>query len=235
MTGARWRRAGQKIVGDEPPHPRTDAPLVFRHDGGVGNRQPERMAKKRDDGEPVGARPHHAGFGEGPEIRRPDPASRGSPHGEIDRRHQNEQQRGDGSHPAQFYSALGLRSEGVGRSGPRQLGGRKSSRLCHGPQSEGPVAPLRWNLSAWRKSKRPRAARPSHLPGKRLNSACGAGWRVRTTFLGAVLSLWGLSLSRLVGFGIWLPPTYVGARDHRLTAVSAPRFMLDAFFGFATP
>jgi hypothetical protein len=71
--------------------------------------------------------------------------------------------------------------------------------------------------------------RPSHLPGKRLNNLSGAGWRVRTTFLGAVRSLWGLSLSRLVGFGIWLPPTYVGARDHRPTAVSAPRFMLDGF------
>ncbi len=58
---------------------------------------------------------------------------------------------------------------------------------------------------------------------------CGAGWRVRTIFLGAVRSLWGLSLSRPVGFGIWLPPTYVGARDHRPTAVSAPRFIFTAF------
>src|SRR5208282_5716953 len=57
----------------------------------------------------------------------------------------------------------------------------------------------------------------------------GAGWRVRTTFLGAVRSPWGLSLSRLVGFGIWLPPTYVGARDHRPTAVSAPRSILHGF------
>ena len=59
--------------------------------------------------------------------------------------------------------------------------------------------------------------------------ACGAGWRVRTTFLGAVRSPWGLSLSRLVGFGTWLPPTYVGARDHRPTAVSAPRFIFHRF------
>src|SRR5580693_4542155 len=73
---------------------------------------------------------------------------------------------------------------------------------------------------------RRRAAGASHLPLKRLNNPCGAGWRVRTTFLGAVRSPWGLSLSRLVGFGIWLPPTYVGARDHRPTTVSAPRFML---------
>jgi len=38
-----------------------------------------------------------------------------------------------------------------------------------------------------------------------------------------------------VGFGIWLPPTYVGARDHRPTTVSAPRFIFDAPFGSATP
>src|ERR1700722_9247167 len=79
-----------------------------------------------------------------------------------------------------------------------------------------------------------RAVRPSHLLGKRLNNLCGAGWRVRTTFLGAVRSLWGLSLSRLVGFGIWFPPTYVGARDQRPTAVSAPRSIVDVFFGLAT-
>src|ERR1700750_776147 len=85
-----------------------------------------------------------------------------------------------------------------------------------------------------RESRNGPAPRPSHLPGKRLDNLCGAGWRVRTIFLGAVRSLWGLSLSRLVGFGIWLPPTHVGARDHRPTAVSAPRFMFDVFFGLAT-
>src|ERR1700735_1959660 len=70
--------------------------------------------------------------------------------------------------------------------------------------------------------------------GKRLNNSCGAGWRVRTIFLGAVRSPWGLSLSRLVGFGIWLPPTHVGARDNRPTAVSAPAVLSSAApFGLA--
>ena len=55
---------------------------------------------------------------------------------------------------------------------------------------------------------------------------CGAGWRVRTTFLGAVRSPWELSLSSPVGLGTRRPPTYVGARDHRPTAVSAPRSRL---------
>ena len=43
------------------------------------------------------------------------------------------------------------------------------------------------------------------------------------TFLGAVRSPWVLSLPLPVGFGTWRPPTYVGARDHRPTASSAPR------------
>ena len=122
---------GEKVVGDEPPHRRADAPLVFRHDGGMGDRQPEGTAKKRDDGEPVGAGANHAGFGEGAEVRRPDPSRRRAPHGEIDRRHQNEQQRGDRAHPAQFRPTLGLGFEGVGRSERRGSAGRGSSKLCH--------------------------------------------------------------------------------------------------------
>ena len=43
-------------------------------------------------------------------------------------------------------------------------------------------------------------------------------------FLGAVRSQWELSLSLPVGLGTRRPPTYVGARDHRPTAFSAPRF-----------
>ena len=38
-----------------------------------------------------------------------------------------------------------------------------------------------------------------------------------------------------MGFGTRRPPTYVGARDHRPTTVSAPRFIFDAPFGSATP
>ena len=86
---------GEKVVGDEAPHRRADAPLVFRNDRGMGNRQAEGTAKKRDHGEPVGAGADHAGFGEGAEIGRPDPVRWRAAHREIDRRHQNEQQRGD--------------------------------------------------------------------------------------------------------------------------------------------
>ena len=46
-------------------------------------------------------------------------------------------------------------------------------------------------------------------------------------FLGAVRSLWELSLPLPVGFGTRRPPTYVGARDHRPTAFSAPRSFED--------
>ena len=66
-------------------------------------------------------------------------------------------------------------------------------------------------------------SRPSHFARERLSGVCGAGWRVRTTFLGAVRSLWELSLPSPVGFGTRRPPTYVGARDQRPTAFSAPR------------
>jgi hypothetical protein len=157
-------------------------------------------------------------------------------------------QRGDDAHTAQFSPALRLNFESVRIYERRRPGGRKSGKFCHrkialvqsdqkGSQGNhrGQLRPGDRTLSTRRKSKRIRTARPSHLPAKRLNNPCGAGWRVRTIFLGAVRSLWGLSLSRLVGFGIWLPPTYVGARDHRPTAVSAPRFILDVFFGLATP
>ena len=80
---------GEKVVGDEPAHRRADAPLVFRHDCGMGDRQPEGVAKKRDDGEPVGAGADHAGFGEGAEIGRSGPVRRRAAQGEIDRCHQD--------------------------------------------------------------------------------------------------------------------------------------------------
>ena len=122
---------GEKVVGDEAPHRRADAPLVFRHDRGMGDRQPEGTTKKRDDGEPVGARPDHAGFREGAEIGRPGPVRRRAPQGQKDHRHQDEQQRGDRAHPAQLRPALGLSFEDVGRSERRGFAGRGSSKLCH--------------------------------------------------------------------------------------------------------
>ena len=91
---------GEEVVGDEPPERRPDAALVLRHDRGMGNRQAERAAKERDDREPVGASPDHAGFRERAEIGRPGPVRRRPPHQEIDRRHEHEQHRGDRSHAA---------------------------------------------------------------------------------------------------------------------------------------
>ena len=105
---------------------------------GIG--KPEGTAKKRNDSEPVGARPHHAGFGERAQIRRPDPVRRRAAHGQIDRRHQDEQQRGDRAHAAELSPALGLSFEDVGRSERRRLGGRGSSKLCHRKAALGKVA-----------------------------------------------------------------------------------------------
>ena len=106
-------RGREEVVGDEAPHRRADAPLVLRNDRGMGNRQPEGTAKKRDDREPVGAGAHHAGFRERAKIGRPDPARGRAPHGEIDRRHQNEQHRGDRAHATQLRTALGLSLKSV--------------------------------------------------------------------------------------------------------------------------
>ena len=139
---------GEKVVGDEAPHRRADAPLVFRHDGGMGDRQPEGTTKKRDDGEPVGARPDHAGFREGAEIGRPGPVRRRTPQGEKDHRHQDEQQRRDGAHPAQLRPALGLGYEDVRRSGRRGVGRPRieqalSSFLNHrGRAASGAIEPF---------------------------------------------------------------------------------------------
>ena len=221
MTSVRRPRGKRESCGDETPHGRAYTTFVFGKDSGVRNWQSERTAQKRDHGKPIGAGPDHASFRERAEIGRPDPVRGGTTHDDIDHCHQDEQQGVDRAHPAQFRATLCLSlNKYVGRSERRQLSDR--NRL-----SSFMVGHHRGRLrSGDRKSKRP-APRPSHLPGKRLNNVSGAVWRVRTTFLGAVRSLWGLSLSRLVGFGKWLPPTYVGARDHRPTAVSAPRFMLD--------
>ena len=96
------------------------------------NWQSERTAQKRDHGKPIGAGPDHASFRERAEIGRPDPVRRGATHGEIDHGHQDAQQGVDRAHPAQFRATLCLSSEYVGRSQRRQLGDRKSSKLCHG-------------------------------------------------------------------------------------------------------
>ena len=122
---------GKEIVGDEPPKRRPDAALVLRHDRGMGNRQAERTAKERDDREPVGASPDHAGFRERAEIGRPGPAWRRPPHQEINRRHENEQHRGDRSHAPQFGPLLRLGLDEVRIYEGGGFGGRRSSKLCH--------------------------------------------------------------------------------------------------------
>ena len=120
----------EEIVGDEAAERRPDSALVFRHDGGVGNRQSERMAKERDDGEPVGACSHHARFRERAEIGRPGPGRRRPTRQEIDRGHHDKQHRGDRAHPAQLGPLLRLGLDEVRISGRDGLG-RGWSKLCH--------------------------------------------------------------------------------------------------------
>ena len=79
------------------------------------------------------------------------------------------------------------------------------------------------------------AAGPSHLLLKRLSKALRS-WvarqgnipRGRTIPMGAVPV-------EARGLRHMAPTDYVGARDHRPTTVSAPRFMFCALFGSATP
>ncbi len=47
------------------------------------------------------------------------------------------------------------------------------------------------------------------------------------TFPGALRSSRELSLARPVGLVTWRPPTSVGSRDHTLTAIAAPHFIVD--------
>ena len=177
---ARSRPGGKKIVGDEAPHRRADPPLVLRDHGGMRDGQAERAAKERDDREPVGAGPDHAGFREGGEIGRPDPARRRAAQGDIDRRHQNEQQGGERAHPAKVAHALGLAPEGVGGSERRGFrgsrGGEKAQSLSRDPTptAVGPARPFRHakpggageSLQEWGTLP----SRTGHLPPKRLNT-----------------------------------------------------------------
>ena len=55
---------GNKMVLDEIAQTRGDTVLAVRDDGGVPQRDAERIAEQRDDGEPVGNRADHRGLGE---------------------------------------------------------------------------------------------------------------------------------------------------------------------------
>ena len=59
---------GQKVVLDKVAQRDADPFLVARHDGGVRNRHPERVAEQRGDGEPVGESAHQRRLGECPQI-----------------------------------------------------------------------------------------------------------------------------------------------------------------------
>jgi len=58
----------QEVRGDEAAQVVADAVLVGRDDGGVRNRQPERVAKQRHHGKPVGHGADHGGFGKGGDV-----------------------------------------------------------------------------------------------------------------------------------------------------------------------
>jgi hypothetical protein len=73
-AAAAQRDAGiEKVLLDEMAERGAEALLVFRHDGGVGDRQAERTAEDRRHREPVRAGPNHARLREGVQIGRERP------------------------------------------------------------------------------------------------------------------------------------------------------------------
>jgi hypothetical protein len=68
------RDAGiEKVLLDEMAERGAETLLVFRHDGGVGDRQTQRTAENRRHREPVRAGPDHARLREGVQIGRERP------------------------------------------------------------------------------------------------------------------------------------------------------------------
>ena len=60
---AGYPSAGDHVVGDEAAQRATKTLLLVRDDRGVRDRDAERVAKQRGNGEPVGDAPDEAGLG----------------------------------------------------------------------------------------------------------------------------------------------------------------------------
>ena len=62
------RVTGEEVLLHKGPQRAAQLVLPGRDQGGVGDRQPQRMAEQRGDGEPVGQPADHRGLGRRPEI-----------------------------------------------------------------------------------------------------------------------------------------------------------------------
>ncbi len=111
----------QEVVGDEAAERRADPLLVGRNDRRMGDRQPERPAEQRHDGEPVGASADHAGLGEGAQVRQPRPSRMRRARREKDRGHRGQKRRRDRSHAPEVDELL-LRALAGRREDRRGMG-----------------------------------------------------------------------------------------------------------------
>ncbi len=93
------QRRGEEMGGDEARQVAADARLAARDDRRVRDRQAERVTEQRGDGEPVGDRADHGGFGEGGDIApgRVDGLETGRD--DVQQGGQQQQQAGDQLHP----------------------------------------------------------------------------------------------------------------------------------------
>ena len=91
----------QEVGAQERCQRVADAILVTRHDRGMRDRQTERMAEQRGNGEPVSQAADHCRFGEGAQIAEPRMLIDQRPRDEIERRHHDQQSSRDDPHPHQ--------------------------------------------------------------------------------------------------------------------------------------
>jgi hypothetical protein len=100
----------EEVVLDEVAQAPPDPVLPLRDDGGVGNRDVERVAEEGRDGEPVGHAADQAGLGGGADVAQPGMRRLQAPGGDEHEAHQHQQAGGAPLHAGQL-DLLGL---GVG-------------------------------------------------------------------------------------------------------------------------
>eukprot|EP01037_Dinobryon_pediforme_P005495 gene5496-5550_t len=107
---------GEDVAGDEAAEGAAEALLLLGDDGGVRDRQAERVAEQRGDGEPVGDAADESGLGGGlQELLRPTRRYRVAGQGESG--HEHEQAGGEGAVAGQAASRREIRIGRLGRVG----------------------------------------------------------------------------------------------------------------------
>jgi hypothetical protein len=125
---------GEEVVLQEVAEDAADAVLLRRDDGGVRDRQAQRPAEQRGDGEPVGDASHQRGLGGGTHHGEPGVRRFEQPrHDEHQQRHA-EEPRGDALHRGELRLPLRFVARWRRRERNERRGGLAGSRH--------PVAPV---------------------------------------------------------------------------------------------